>query len=132
MTHLLDTNVCIAVMRGHAQVCQRLASLAPDDCGVSMVTVYELFSGVERCRHPTKERLKVENLLAPFHLLPFDFDAALQTARIRWELEKQGQRIGPYDLMLAGQALSLHLTLVTHNTDEFMRVADLVLEDWQI
>jgi tRNA(fMet)-specific endonuclease VapC len=131
MLYLLDTNVCIAVMRGHARVRQRLQAVRPDDCGVSMVTVYELLSGVERCRHPESERAKVEAFLAPLHLLAFDFDSAAHTARIRWYLEQRRQIIGPYDLMLAGQALALNVTLVTHNTDEFRRVPGLVLEDWQ-
>jgi tRNA(fMet)-specific endonuclease VapC len=51
---------------------------------------------------------------------------------LRWLLEQQGKLIGPYDLMLAGQALSLGVTLVTHNTGEFQRVPGLKLEDWQI
>ena len=131
MTWLLDTNVCIAAMRGNPQVMQKLEAVAPTDCGISTVTLYELFSGVERCRHPHTERRKVECFAAPLHLLPFDADAAAQTARIRWHLEKAGNLIGPYDLMLAGQALSLGVTLVTHNTGEFQRVPGLTLADWQ-
>lgn len=96
-----------------------------------MVTLYELYSGVERCRQPAKERQKVDLFVAPLHLLPFDQDAAAQAARVRWQLEQNGDVIGPYDLMLAGQALSLGLTLVTHNTGEFQRVVGLPLEDWQ-
>ena len=132
MNWLLDTKVCIAAMRGHPQVLQRLYSAAPTDCGISTVTLYELFSGVERCRQPDVERQKVETLARPLHLLPFDEDAARHTARIRRHLEEQGKPIGPYDLMLAGQALSLGVTLVTHNTHEFRRVPGLRLEDWQI
>jgi len=131
MTHLLDTNVCIAALRGRPQVCRRLSAMNPDDCGVSIVSVYELFSGVERCRHPEDERRKVETFLSPLNLLPFDYDAALQTARIRWHLEREGEIIGPYDLMLAGQALALGVTMVTHNAGEFERVPGLSLEDWQ-
>lgn len=132
MTWLLDTNVCIAAMRGNPQVLQRLEAVAPTDCGISTVTLYELYSGVERCRQPALERQKVEYFAAPLHLLPFDRDAAAHTAHIRWLLEQQGKPIGPYDLMLAGQALSLGVTLVTHNTGEFQRVPGLKLEDWQI
>ncbi len=132
MTWLLDTNVCIAAMRGNPQVLQRLGTVAPTDCGISTVTLYELFSGVERCRQPTSEGQKVECFAAPLHLLPFDRDAAAHTARIRWHLEQQGKLIGPYDLMLAGQALSLGVTLVTHNTGEFQRVPGLQLADWQV
>jgi tRNA(fMet)-specific endonuclease VapC len=132
MTWLLDTNVCIAAMRGNPQVLRRLRAASPTDCGISTVTFYELFSGVERCSNPAAERQKVETFAAPLHLLPFDHDAAAHTARIRWQLEQRGNRIGPYDLMLGGQALALGVTLVTHNTREFGRIGGLKLEDWQV
>jgi tRNA(fMet)-specific endonuclease VapC len=77
------------------------------------------------------EQLKVDRLIQPMSLIPFDGEAAKRTADIRWHLEQSGKAIGPYDLMLAGQALSLGLILVTHNTKEFQRVPDLMLEDWQ-
>ncbi len=132
MTHLLDTNVCIAAMRGNMQVRSRMSALAPSDCGVSSVSLYELFSGVERCRTPGAEAEKVERFMHPLHFLPFDEYAAKRTARLRWFLEQRGETIGPYDLMLAGQALSLGVILVTHNLKEFRRVPDLKLDNWQI
>ncbi len=132
MTHLLDTNVCIALMRGSEQVRRRLTAHAPTDIGVSTVTLYELFTGVERCRAPDHERGKIAVLVEPLHLLPFDADAAAHAAYLRWHLERKGKLIGPYDLQLAGQALALGVTLVTHNTAEFQRVPGLQLEDWQV
>jgi len=131
MTHLLDTNVCIAAMRGNPQVLRHLRSHAPADCGVSMVSLYELYAGVERCRQPASERHKVDAFVRPLQLLPFDQIAAAHTARIRWQLEQKGKVIGPYHLMLAGQALALGLPLVTHNIREFKRVPGIMLEDWQ-
>lgn len=131
MRFLLDTNVCIAVIRGNDRVRQRLETTQPDDCGVSMVSVFELLSGVERCRRPASERRKVEAFLAPLHLLPFDYDSAARAAELRWQLEREGRSIGPYDLQLAGQALALELVLVTSNVGEFARVQDLKWENWQ-
>ena len=132
MTYLLDTNVCIAAMRGNPAVVRNLAARSPEDCAVSMVSVFELFAGVFRCNDPEREGRKVSTFLEPFHLLPFDWDSALKTAEIRFQLEKNGTKIGPYDLQLCGQALVLDLTLVTHNTREFQRVTGLRLEDWEI
>ena len=132
MTHLLDTNVCIAAMRGNAMVVRKLASLRPEDCAISMVSVFELFAGVCRCNNPQREGRKVSTFLESFHLLPFDWDSALKTAEIRFQLEKNGTKIGPYDLQLCGQARALDLTLVTHNTREFKRVNGLRIEDWEI
>lgn len=131
MTHLLDTNVFIAAMRGNAEVWSRFHAHDPTDIAISCVSLYELYSGIERCQKPLVERQKVTSLIGPLHVLPFDATAAVMTAKIRRQLEVGGSIIGPYDLMLAGQALSLGVTFVTHNTAEFSRVQGLILEDWQ-
>ena len=46
-------------------------------------------------------------------------------------LKPNAQPIGPYDLMLAAQALRLGAVLVTNNTEEFARVPGLSVENWQ-
>jgi len=71
MKVLLDTNICIAVMRGHERAVTRLAAVSPADCAVSVVTVYELFTGVAKCREPERERAKVVRLLAARRILSF-------------------------------------------------------------
>ena len=131
MTHLLDTNVCVAVLRGVSNVQARLRAMSPDEIGVSTVTVYELAVGVERCRDPRAEHVKVERFLAPLHILNFDGEAARRAGKVRAQLEKAGSLIGAYDLLLAGHALALSVTLVTRNTTEFARVRGLQVEDWE-
>ncbi|MBS0658037.1 MAG: PIN domain-containing protein [Verrucomicrobia bacterium] len=131
MTFLLDTNVCIAVLRGHPGVQSRLRQKLPSACGISSITGFELLAGAERSRSPGDERQRVERFARPMATLAFDADAADCAARIRRALESRGEKIGPYDLLLAGHALSLGLTLVTSNVREFARVEGLAVEDWQ-
>lgn len=130
MRYLLDTDTCIEILRGNRRVRERLQSENPDDCGISVVSIFELFAGVERCRRPEEERRKVEAFLVPLHVLPFDLDASHRASRIRWHLEKVGKPIGPYDLLLAAQALALDVFLVTGNSSEFSRIPGLQLENW--
>jgi len=131
MRYLLDTNTCIAVMRSHPAVVQRMAALPPADCAISAITSYELLTGVEKCSQPAKERAKVQLLFSTVQQLAFSVAAAEEAAVIRALLESQGQTIGPYDLLLAGQARSLGLILVSANTAEFSRVSGLAIENWQ-
>jgi hypothetical protein len=70
MRYLLDTNTCIAAMRHHAAVLQRLASVAPADCAISSITTYELYTGIEKCADPAKESAKVNLLLATVNEAP--------------------------------------------------------------
>ena len=131
MRYLLDTNSCIAAMRAHEAVVRRMSTLAPGDCAISTVTSYELFTGVEKCTEPAKERAKVGMLVATLQQLPFDLGAAHEAARIRAYLEARGEMIGPYDVLLAGHAVSAGLILVSSNTAEFCRVPGLTLENWE-
>jgi tRNA(fMet)-specific endonuclease VapC len=131
MRYLLDTNTCIAAMRNHVTVVTRLATISPRDCAVSSITSFELLTGVEKCSHPAQERAKVETLLRTLTELGFDSPAAQASARIRAALETQGIPIGPYDLLLAGQAVVAGLVMVTNNVQEFSRVPGLQIENWQ-
>jgi tRNA(fMet)-specific endonuclease VapC len=129
--YLLDTNTCIAVMRSHPKAVARMAALPPGECAISTITGYELYTGIEKCSQPVKERAKVDLLLRTVLQMAFDPGAAKEAGRIRALLESQGQPIGPYDILLAGQALADGLIVVTSNTREFSRVPGLTLEDWQ-
>jgi tRNA(fMet)-specific endonuclease VapC len=130
MTHLLDTDTCIDVLRQRPGMIQRLRQFAPTDCAVSMVTVYELFCGLAKAQHPDEEREKVQRFVSAVMELPLDRAAAEHAANVRAELERQGTVIGPYDLLIAGQAMAGGLTLVTKNVREFQRVNGLKLESW--
>ena len=49
---------------------------------------------------------------------------------IRAELYRVGAPIGPYDMMIAGQARASGLVLVSNNVKEFEKVPGLMLENW--
>ena len=132
MRYLLDTNTCIAVMRGDLKAVQRMAATSPGDCGISAITHYELHTGVAKCSNPVKEQAKVDLLLTTMHQLAFESTSARHAAQLRALLEAQGTPIGPYDVLLAGQALALSLILVTNNINEFSRVPGLPFENWQV
>ncbi|MBI4607082.1 MAG: type II toxin-antitoxin system VapC family toxin [Planctomycetes bacterium] len=131
MAWLLDTDICsYAIKNKPPQIAQRLFSKTPGEVMVSTITVYELVTGCEKS--PARERLlkEVNAFLAPFSKLVFTAEDACKAAWVRAALEKKGTPIGPYDVLLAAQALARDLTLATNNTREFRRVKGLKLEDW--
>ena len=97
---------------------------------VSSITVAELHYGLERSTQPARERESVENLLGAVAILSFDSKAAEGYGLLRRYLERRGQTIGQFDLLIAAHAVALNATLVTNNTREFSRVPTLALEDW--
>lgn len=131
MKYLLDTSVCVDALRGRHGVATRLAQVAPSDVAFSTVTRYELLVGTRKCRQPKTEQRKVEKLLDLMHEIVFTRRSAEHAAQIRTDLESGGHVIGPYDLLLAGQALEHDLVLVSSNLQEFARVPGLRCESWR-
>lgn len=131
MTYLLDTNICIYGMKGlHQSVTDKLLSVHPDEITVSSVTISELEYGAAKSNWSDRTRMKFIEFLSSFHVLDYTAKDARIYGPIREELERRGTPIGAYDLMIAAQAISNNLILVTHNTKEFSRIQGLRLEDW--
>jgi tRNA(fMet)-specific endonuclease VapC len=127
---MLDTNLCIRVLRDRPQsLRERFNSEATELC-VSSIIVYELLVGAEKSAKPVEIRQEVERFLSRLDVLQFDDSAAAHAAEIRASLERRGSPIGPYDTLIAGHARSRGLILTTGNLGEFSRVAGLRSEDW--
>ncbi len=85
---------------------------------------------IAKSNSPAKRTQQLQQFLSRVNVIPFDRDAALAAATIRAQLEQQGTPIGPIDVLIAGTALALQATLVTHNVSEFSRVSELAIADW--
>jgi tRNA(fMet)-specific endonuclease VapC len=133
MKFLLDTNTCIIYMRGkNTTLKQKLESTATKDIAVCSIVKAELFYGAMKSAKPERNITLQQQFLAQFISLPFDDLAAMTFGTIRSGLEALGTPIGAYDLQIAAIALTNNLTLITHNTREFQRVNNLLIEDWEI
>jgi tRNA(fMet)-specific endonuclease VapC len=129
--YLLDTDTCVDLLRNVPAVIDKLRTVAPDDCGISVITSFELFAGAARARDPRREAEKVQALVNVVEEVSFTTDAGRRAGLLRFELETAGTPIGPYDLLIASHALVLDLTLVTANAEEFAHVPGLSLETWR-
>ncbi len=130
LRYMLDTNLCIRVLRDRpAAVRERFNAEAEGLC-ISSVVLTELLYGAGKSALPVENRREVERFAARLEVLAFDADAADHAAEIGTTLERNGQVIGPYDLLIAGHARSRGMTVVTGNLKEFARVAGLRCEDW--
>ena len=129
--YLLDTNICIFMMRQSSpSVLARIDRMDPDSLFLSSVTVYELQYGAEKGNWGEKHRQNLKLFLSPFTILPFDSEDAVAAAKIRAFLAKRGTPIGPYDIQIAAQGMTRDLIVVTHNFGEFSRIPGLAVEDW--
>lgn len=131
MKLLLDTNICIYIIKQQpAAVIRRFLEFQVGDIGISSITLSELRYGVAKSTHREKNAKALDEFIIPLEVLPFDEEAAAVYGNIRATLEKVGTPIGSMDMLIAAHALSIGIPLVTNNTREFMRVADLIVLDW--
>lgn len=131
--YLLDTNPCIRYLNGRSEpLRRRIESAGEGQVAVCSVVKAELFFGAMKSRDPRQTIERQLEFLRQFASLPFDDRAAEIYGRIRADLERSGNPIGANDLLIASIAMANQVTLVTHNTEEFQRIAGLRIEDWEL
>ena len=131
MMYMLDTNICIYIMkRKPTEVMSRLKEAWGEGVVLSSMTLAELEFGVCHSANPAKNEQALLRFLLPYTVLPFGREAAAVYGRIRHELQSKGTLIGPMDMLIAAHAKSENLILVTNNVREFSRVPDLQVENW--
>lgn len=128
--YVLDTNTLIYYFKGQGQVVQNFANVSPEEICISTIVLFELQVGIAKSTSPAKRTQQLQQLLSRVNLVPFDRDSAVAAATIHAQLEQQGTPIGPMDVLIAGTAVALQGTLVTHNVKEFSRVSGLAIADW--
>jgi tRNA(fMet)-specific endonuclease VapC len=130
MKYLLDTNAVISLLSDRRSPVRRhVQRHASHDIGISSVVLFELYYGTFKSRRAESSVARITSL--EFEIVDFDDGDAWHAAEIRSFLASKGTPIGPYDLLIAGQARARALTVVTHNVSEFRRVPGLHIVDWE-
>ena len=131
MRFLLDTNICIYIINKKPPgVLQQLKRYTVGDIGISSITAAELWFGVEKSMYQEQNGQALRQFLLPLEMVPFNSKAAETYGKIRSQLESSGNPIGALDTLIAAQAVSMGITLVTNNEKEFKRVPQLRIENW--
>lgn len=133
ITHLLDTNAVISLVGARSgPLLRRVELMEPGRLGLCSIVAHELFFGAYKSQRTEYNLETVRLVLTDFVVLDFDREDARAAGEIRADLRASGTQIGPYDVLIAGQARVRRLTLVTNNVGEFKRVKGLRVEDWTI
>jgi tRNA(fMet)-specific endonuclease VapC len=129
--YLLDTNICIyAIKNKPITVLERIKENSRFGIYISSLTIAELEYGIENSNRVEENRVSLIKFISIFNILSFDDSDAIPYGKLKAKLKKEGNIIGPIDMLLAAQALSKDLILVTNNTKEFERIENLKLENW--
>jgi tRNA(fMet)-specific endonuclease VapC len=132
LRYLLDANVVVALLRRRIRraMLARLEAHPPGDAVTSVVVAHELYYGAAWSDRPDENRRQLAAMFADLLPLPLTREDAEAAGDIRARLRTAGTPIGPYDVLIAGQAMARGLVLVTNNTREFVRVGGLETADW--
>lgn len=131
MKYMLDTNMCIYIIKKHPQsVLKKFKKIEIGDIGISSITYAELMFGAQKSQHQAQNYNALQEFTAPLEILSFDDAAANQYGQIRAYLQKKGLLIGSLDMLIAAHAQSIQSILVTNNKKEFSRIPHLQIEGW--
>jgi len=128
VSYILDTDHCVAILRGRLDVGGRVAPSI--SLHVTAITVSELTYGAYRSQNPAVNLAQVNTLLEGVTVLAFDTSSARRCGEIKDLLRRAGTPVADPDLQIASIALQHGLPLATHNTGHFDRIPGLALVDW--
>ena len=131
MRYMLDTNICIFIIREKPiKVLKKLRTFDLSDIVISAITHSELEYGVAKSNRRKENHGALITFLAPLEIVSYDDKAAADYGQIRTHLEKKGTVIGAMDMLIGAHARSIPVTLVTNNQKEFKRIPGLRVENW--
>ena len=126
---MLDTNAVIALLKGAPRIVGSIRERAPFDFAISSIAAHELYFGAFRSARSEENLARIGRLRIP--VIEFDREDAVEAGYIRSVLATAGTPIGPYDVLIAGQAKARNLILITRNVREFSRVRGLNVQNWE-
>ena len=129
--YLLDTNICIELLRGNDVIRKRIEEAGPQNCRISEITVAELYYGASKSVRSFEKKQDIRFLLEIFDLVLMS-PALAEYGEIKAFLEKQGNGIDEFDLLIAATAIEGGFILVSNNIKHFRRIPGLILEDWSL
>jgi tRNA(fMet)-specific endonuclease VapC len=130
LTYMLDTNICIYVMRNYPlDLLEKLNALAEQLC-ISSISLGELHYGAENSARRADNLMAIEHFVARLDVLAFESKAAAHYGQLRAELERAGTPCGPHDMQIGGHARSEGLIVVTNHAREFSQMPGVRTENW--
>ena len=130
MSYMMDTNICIFLMKDHPHVMAQFRQKIKKGVFISSITLSELHFGVCNSKTPEKMAMHLTDFLTGVSVVDYNAAAGDYYGKIRAELKQRNKLIGALDMLIAAHAKSLNFIVATNNTREFERVSGLTIEDW--
>lgn len=129
MRFLLDTNICIYLLKNKYGIRERIIDVGCDNCCISEISIAELYYGASKSGRKEEQVKDIDFLTNLFNVLPIDM--SLETyGDIKADLETQGMRIDDFDLLIGASAVFSDMVIVTENIKHFDRIPNIRIEKW--
>jgi len=126
---LLDTDVCIEILRGNGHVIEKRLD-TDEGVAISFMTVGELFYGAEKSTNRPKNRYLVEEFLLTIHIIHTDMEILKKFGELKADLHARGSLLADADILIAAVCLTKCSKLVTGNMRHFERFGNIAIENW--
>jgi tRNA(fMet)-specific endonuclease VapC len=130
LMYLLDTDTIIYSLKGHEAVQRNLSTHIDDPMSLSVISLMELYYGAYKSQKVTSNLSKIRILEKTFEIIPAGTESAEIFGILKADLEKSGNPLDDFDLIIAACAMTYNLTLVTNNYRHFERIDGLKLANW--
>ena len=131
MQYLLDTNICVFILRQKYGVGERMLLAGVSNCFISELTYAELLFGAECSDNPEKNKTLIDRFLSRIKVIPIK-DAIPLFAKEKARLRKDGTMVEDFDLLIGTTAVKEGLTMVTENTRHFQNINGIQLDNWVV
>ena len=129
MSFLIDTNICIYFLKGMFDLVEKFDEIGIDNLYISEITVAELKFGAAKSDHPIKNKIVIEELISKFNQIPI-YKSLDIFAEEKARLQKKGNIVDDFDLLIGATAVANNMILVTNNEKHFKRLKGIQLENW--
>ena len=129
MSFLVDTDICSYYLRGKTSLFTRFTQHS-GRLHMSVITLGELYTWALRGKAPPGHLQGLLALVSDLILHDVNHEVARKFGEMRAQLLDQGRSIATADLLIAATALVQGLTMVTHNTRDFVDIPELRVADW--
>lgn len=129
--YLLDTNICIYLLKGYFNLHKKIKQVGEENCVISEITIAELKFGAENSIQKEKNKKNIDLIQNKFTIFPI-FPALDIYAIEKARLKKKGKMLDDFDLLIGSTAIFNNLTLVTKNVSDFERLEGIEIEDWTV
>ena len=126
--YLLDTDICISLIKNRYGIRNKVECIGAENCAVSEITIAELFYGAAKSGKP-KHYDDVKTILELFKVISL-YPSLRLFGELKAALEAAGTRLDNFDLLIGSTAIHNKMVMVTSNTKHFERIPGIKLEDW--